>query len=46
MDVLILVEMRELFVWRVRQRQTAAPAARVAGIRTNLIALTTVTAAD
>jgi hypothetical protein len=46
MDVLLLVEMREFLVRLVRQGQTAAAAAGVAGIETDLIALSAVTAAD
>jgi hypothetical protein len=46
MDVLVFIEVRKLLVWRVRKWQAAAAAARVADVGTNLVALTTVTAAD
>ena len=46
MDVLVLVQVRELFVRRVREWQPALTAARVACIEANLISLTAVTATN
>jgi hypothetical protein len=46
MDVLILVQMRELFVRLVRERQPAPAAARVTTVEFYLVSLPAETATD